>query len=152
VRRAGLSIVLVAAAVTISIAAALAFDPGARYGWMGERPVWVYLCALWLGGLRVWLGTLRPVAEMDDEMLLVRPLHQFKTRRMRWDSIRGTEQSVGGDRLIVYYDTSRGMRFVAMNLNLIKGRKEFVELLEERLRDLGFAERVVERSRYLTRG
>ncbi len=49
VRRAGLSIVLVAAAVTISIAAALAFDPGARYGWMGERPVWVYLCALWLG-------------------------------------------------------------------------------------------------------
>jgi hypothetical protein len=142
---------LVAGGVTILIALALAFDPGARYGWMSERPIWVYLGALWLGGLRVWLGTLRPVAEVDDERLVVRPLHQFKTKRMRWDSIRGTEQTVGGDRLIVYYDTSRGMRFVAMNLNLIKGRKEFVDLLEERLRTLGFQERIVERSRYLSR-
>lgn len=151
VRRAGLSIVLVAAAGTALIALALAFDPRARYGWMGERPVWVYFAALWLGGLRVWIGALRPVAEVNDDMLLVRPLHQFKTKRMRWDSISGTEQSVGGDRLIVYYDTPHGMRFVAINLNLIKGRKEFVGLLEERLRTLGFVERIVERSRYLSR-
>jgi hypothetical protein len=151
VRRAGLSIVLVTGAATALIALAMAIDPQARYGWMGERPVWVYLGALWLGGLRVWLGTLRPVAEVGEEMLLVRPLHQFKTKKMRWDSISGTEQTVGGDRLVVYYDTSRGMRFVAINLNLIKGRKEFVDLLEERLRGLGFVERIVERSRYLSR-
>jgi hypothetical protein len=58
---------------------------------------------------------------------------------------------MGGDRLIVYYDTPRGMRFVALNLNLVKGRKEFLTLLEGRLREMGFEERVVERSRYLTR-
>ena len=142
---------IVAAAVTALIAVALAIDPRARYGWMGERPVWVYLGALWLGGLRVWLGTLRPVAEIVEETLIVRPLHQFRTRRIGWDSIRGTEQTVGGDRLIIYFDTLRGMRFVALNLNLIKGRREFVMALEERLRARGFAERVVERSRYLTR-
>lgn len=142
---------MVAAAVTALIAVALALDPRARYGWMGERPVWVYLGALWLGGLRVWLGTLRPAAEIVEEMLVVRPLHQFRTRPIRWDSIRGTEQTVGGDRLIVYFDTPRGMRFVALNLNLIKGRREFVELLDARLRALAFEERIVERSRYLTR-
>lgn len=151
VRRAGLSIVLVAAAVTGIIAFALIFDPQARFGWMGERPVWVYLAALWLGGLRVWLGTLRPVAEIGDGALVVRPLHQFKTRTVGWESITGTEQTVGGDRLIVYFDTPRGMRFVALNLNLIKGRREFLELLESRLVMLGFVERVVERSRYLTK-
>ena len=151
VRRAGLSIVVVAAAVTAAIASALVLDPRARYGWMGERPVWVYLAALWLGGLRVWLGTLRPVAETTDETLLVRPLHQFTTRRIRWETIRGTEQTTGGDRLIVYFDSPRGMRFIALNLNLVKGRRDFVQLLDAKLVELGFVERIVEKSRYLTR-
>ena len=151
VRRAGLSIVLVAVAVTAIIVSTLIVDPRARYGWMGERPVWVYLAALWLGGLRVWLGTLRPVAEASDEALLVRPLHQFTARTIRWDSMRGTEQTIGGDRLIVYFDSSRGMRFVALNLNLVKGRRDFVQLVESKLVELGFVERIVEKSRYLTR-
>jgi hypothetical protein len=151
VSRAGLSIALVAASLTAAIALALLFDPRARFGWMGEKPVWVYLAALWLGGLRVWLGTLRPVAELGEGLLIVRPLHQFMTRAIRWESVSGTEQTVGGDRLIVYFETARGMRFVALNLNLIKGRKEFLTMLDERLRDLGFTERVVERSRYLSK-
>ena len=33
---------------------------------------------------------------------------------------------IGGDRMIVYFDTPRGMRFVALNLNLVKGRREFL--------------------------
>ena len=56
----------------------------------------------------------------------------------------------GGDRLIVYHQTARGLRFVALNLNLIRGRREFLTLLDERLRAMGFVERIVERSRYLT--
>jgi hypothetical protein len=43
------------------------------------------------------------------------------------------------------------MRFVALNLNLIKGRREFVTTIDARLRAMGFVERVVERSRYLSR-
>ncbi|HVR38133.1 MAG TPA: hypothetical protein VMU84_03495, partial [Thermoanaerobaculia bacterium] len=100
---------------------------------------------------KVWLGTLRPIAEIDDETIVLRPLHQFRERVMRWDAIRGTEQMIGGDRLIVYFDTPRGMRFVALNLNLVKGRREFLALMDERLRAMGFAEKVVERSRYLSR-
>ena len=151
VRRAGFSIVLVAAAVTAVIASALAFNAEARYGWMGERPVWVYLAALWLGGLRVWLGTLRPVAEVSETDLVVRPLHQVTARRIAWTAIRGTEQTIGGDRMIIYFETPRGMRFVALNLNLVKGRREFVALVDSRLMALGFVERVRDRSRYLTR-
>ena len=142
---------IVAAAVTVIMILSLIADPRARYGWMGERPVWVYLGALWLGGLRVWLGTLRPVAEASDDALLVRPLHQFTARSIRWETIRGTEQTTGGDRLIVYFDSPRGMRFVALNLNLVKGRREFVQLVEGKLAEFGFVERVVEKSRYLTR-
>ena len=151
VRRAGLSIVLTAAAVSMAILAALALWPSTRYGWIGERFVWVYVGTLWAGGLKVWLGTRRPVVEISDETITLRPLHQFRARTFRWDAIRGTEQMVGGDRLIVYFDTPRGMRFVALNLNLVKGRRDFLTLVDERLRAMDFTERLVERSRYLSR-
>ena len=151
VRRAGLSIVLVAAALTAIVAGSLALSTSARYGWMGERFVWVYLGTLWLGGLKVWLGTMRPLSEVGDDAIVVRPLHQFRARRFRWDDIQGTEQMIGGDRLIVYFDTARGMRFAALNLNLVKGRRDFLALLDERLRERGFVEKIVERSRYLSR-
>lgn len=152
VRRAGLSIVLVATGVTAAILAALALFPGARYGWMGERFVWVYVGTLWLGGAKVFTGTLRPIAEVDEGRLLLRPLHQFGSRAIEWTRLLGTEQMIGGDRLIVYYDTPRGMRFVALNLNLVKGRRDLLTLLDARLLAMGFQERTVERSRYLSRG
>lgn len=151
VRRAGLSIVLTAAAITVTIFAVLLLFPGAKYGWMGERFVWVYVGTLWAGGLKVWLGTRRPVAVAGEEHLTLRPLHQFRARTVRWDALLGTEQMVGGDRLIVYFETARGMRFVALNLNLVKGRREFLALVDARLRAMGFEEKVVERSRYLSR-
>jgi hypothetical protein len=151
VRRAGLSIVIVSAAVSAAILIALRVDPSARYGWIGERFVWVYVGTLWLGGLKVWFGTLRPIAEVGEASITLRPLHQFRSRTVRWTDISGTEQMTGGDRLIVYFDTPRGMRFVALNLNLVKGRREFLKLLDERLLAIGFREKVVERSRYLSR-
>jgi hypothetical protein len=151
VRRAGASIVLVAAGVTAAIAIALVVNPAVRYGWIGERAIWVYIGTLWIGGLKVWLGARRAVAEMNNETLTLRPLHQFRSRTLRWKEIRGTEQMTGGDRMIVYYDTPRGMRFVAMNLNLIKGRRNFLSEVDGRLRAMGFVEKTVDRSRYLSR-
>lgn len=151
VRRAGFSIVAVATLVTVAIALALATIPSTRYGWIGEPFVWVYIGTLWIGGAKVWLGTRRPVAEVRAETLTLRPLHQFRTRVLEWENLRGTEQMTGGDRMIVYFDTPRGMRFVALNLNLVKGRREFVNLIDTRLRAMGFAERTVDRSRYLSK-
>ena len=150
VRRAGASIVAVSLLITVAIVLALTLWPPARYGWIGEPFVWAYVGTLWAGGLKVWLGTRGPVAELGAELVL-RPLHQFRARIVRWDALRGTEQMIGGDRMIVYFDTPRGMRFVALNLNLIKGRREFLQMIESRLRAMGFEERVVERSRYLSR-
>ena len=151
VRRAGLSIVLVAVGVTSLMLGAAAVAPSARFGWMREPFVWVYIGTLWLGGIKVFSGTLRPVAEAGEEALVLRPLHQFLAKRLRWNAIRGTEQFIGGDRLIVYYDSPRGMRFVALNLNLVKGRRDFLALLDARLLAMGFVEKVVERSRYLSK-
>ena len=151
VRRAGFSIVAVATLVTAAIAVTLATVPSTRYGWIGEPFVWVYIGTLWIGGAKVWLGTRRPIAEVTPSTLTLRPLHQFRTRVLAWNDLRGTEQMIGGDRMIVYFDTARGMRFVAMNLNLVKGRREFLKLMDERLLGLGFHEKVVERSRYLSR-
>lgn len=151
VRRAGASIVVVSAAVSAAIVIALLAIPSARYGWIGETFVWAYIGTLWLGGLKVWLGTRRPVAEMNDASLVLRPLHQFRTRVVNWDDVRGTEQMQGGDRLIVYFETRKGLRFVALNLNLVKGRREFLTQLDARLRAMHFVENVVDRSRYLSR-
>jgi hypothetical protein len=151
VRRAGASIVLVAAVVSTAIIIAVIVSPSARYGWIGEHAIWAYIATLWIGGLKVWLGTRRPVAEIGEETITLRPLHQFRSRTLRWEALSGTEQMIGGDRLIVYYDGPRGMRFVAMNLNLIKGRRTFLASLDERLRSMGFVEKIVDRSRYLSR-
>jgi hypothetical protein len=151
VRRAGFSIVAVALLVSLAVAIPLLTVPSARYGWLGEPFVWAYVGTLWLGGLKVWLGTRRNVAEIDASALTLRPLHQFRTTVIPWNDLRGTEQMTGGDRMIVYYDTPRGMRFVALNLNLVKGRREFVTMVDGRLREMDFAEKVVERSRYLSR-
>ena len=151
VRRTGLSIVIVAFAATVLIFFALIAVPSSKYGWIGERFVWLYLGTLWLGGLKVWIGSMRPVAELDETLLVVRPLHQLRQRVIAWDHVRGTEQMIGGDRMIIFHETQRGMRFVALNLNLIKGRRDFVTMVEERLGKLGFAEKIVERSRYLSR-
>lgn len=151
VRRAGLSIVIVASGVTLLIAVSLLVSPSLRYGWFGEPFVWIYIGTLWLGGLKVWLGTRRPVAEIDDATLTLRPLHQFRTRAIPWPALVGTEQMTGGDRMIVYFDTASGMRFVALNLNLVKGRREFVREVDARLEALGLRERIVERSRYMSR-
>ena len=151
VRRAGFSIVIVATLVTLAIAIALIAIPSTRYGWIGEPFVWAYIGTLWIGGAKVWLGTRRPVAEMTDATLTLRPLHQFRSRTVTWTDLRGTEQMTGGDRMIVYFDTPRGMRFVALNLNLVKGRRDFVSLMDARLRAMGFTERLVDRSRYLSK-
>lgn len=151
VRRAGLSIVIVAAVATITIATFGYIRPAAAFGWAREPFVWAYIGALWLGGIKVYLGTLRPVAEFDELRLLLRPLHQMRPSSIAWPAMLGTEQMIGGDRLIVYHQTQRGMRFVALNLNLVKGRRDFLTRLDERLRAMGFQERVVERSRYLSR-
>jgi hypothetical protein len=151
VRRAGLSIVLITALSSALIIVAIVARPTWRFGWIGEPFVWLYLGTLWLGGARVFTGTMRPMAEVEGEAIVMRPLHQFLTKRVLWSSVRGTEQLMGGDRLILYYDTPRGMRFVALNLNLVKGRRDFLALLDERLRAMGFVEKTVERSRYLSR-
>jgi hypothetical protein len=151
VRRAGLSILLVCFAVTLLVAGGAALHPAFRFGWAREPFVWAYIGTLWLGGAKVFLGTLRPVVEADRERITLRPLHHLRAKTMRWEAIRGTEQMIGGDRLIVYHATPRGMRFVALNLNLVKGRRDLLALLESRLREMGFAERIVERSRYLSR-
>ncbi|HET7710798.1 MAG TPA: hypothetical protein VFL80_02610 [Thermoanaerobaculia bacterium] len=150
VRRAGLSIVLVAGAATASLAGFLGATRSG-WSWSDERALWIYIALLWLGGLKIVAATRTPIAEVSGERLVIRPLHQWRRRSIRWGDVLGTEQMVGGDRLIVYYDTKRGMRFVAINLNLIKGRREFLALIEQRLRAFGFEERVVDRSRYLAR-
>ena len=151
VRRAGLTIVLTALALTAAIVFALLTIPGARFGWIGEKFVWVYIGTLWIGGLKVWLGTMRPVAEVNSATITLRPLHNLRQRVIAWESVLGTEQMVGGDRLMIFHDTRRGMRSVALNLNLVKGRRNFLELIDRRLAEMGFHEKIVERSRYRSR-
>jgi hypothetical protein len=150
VRRAGASIVAVAAAITLLLLIRVVSSPSSRFGWIGEPFVWVYIGTLWAGGLRIWLGTWRPVAEIDPSQLVVRPLHLLRARRIAWNVITGTEQMLGGDRMILFFDDSRGPRQVALNLNLVKGRRSFVERIEQSLRQRGFHDRIEGRSRYLS--
>lgn len=129
---------------------ALLMTSRGRHGWLGEPFAWLYVAALWAGGAKVYLGTFRPLAEITDRALLLRPLHTMTRRLVEWNRIEGTEQMIRGDRLILYYEENRRTRHLALNLNLVRGRKEFVTLLENRLKELGFVERLVGQSRYLS--
>ena len=151
VRRAGLSIVITAAVITVWMAMTLLFSRSSRYGWLGEPFAWLYMLTLWAGGLKVWSGSLRTIAEFHEDRLLLRPLHQFGEKWIPWTSVLGTEQTVKGDRLIVYYEGKRGVRFVAVNLNLIRGRRDFLSLLDERLTGCGFSPIVDGETRKLVR-
>ena len=133
------------------MAVALTAGAGVNFRWLHEPASWLYIAALWAGGLKVWLGTYRPIAEIDSDGITLRPLHQLRSKRVAWPAVLGTEQMTPGDRLILYYETPRGMRFVAVNLNLIRGRAGFSERLDGILKGRGFVEKIVERSRYLTR-
>jgi len=77
---------------------AAVMKPSFRFGWIREPFVWVYIGTLWLGGLKIVAGASRPIAEVDDESIVLRPLHQVFEKRVLWSSIRGTEQLMGGDR------------------------------------------------------
>src|SRR6187431_1133643 len=79
VRRAGLSIVLVAAGISALVVIFVAVRPSAGFGWAREPFVWAYIGALWIGGLKVFAGTFRPVAEVDGEGIVLRPLHQVRS-------------------------------------------------------------------------
>jgi len=151
VGRAGLSILLTAAAVTSVMIVTLIANTSSRFGWLGEPFVWLYVATLWAGGARVFLGSLKTVAEVSREGILVRPLHQLRSRHIPWDHLLGTERMIPGDRMIIYFHSPRGMRFVAFNLNLVRGRKSFEDLIEGQLLQMGFAESFVGRSRYLSK-
>ena len=151
VRRAGLSIVAVAATAALIVGGSLLLSQTARYGWFGEPFVWIYIGTLAAGGLKIVWGTLSSVATLSDESIMVSPLHQLRSHTIPWSAIRGTEQMIGGDRLIIFYDLPRGPRFAALNLNLIKGRRDFLGILESQLKSRGFVERTEGRSRYLAR-
>lgn len=151
VGRAGLSILLTAAAITVVMVVSLLSSRSARFGWLGEPFVWLYVMTLGAGGTKVFLGSRKTVAEVSREEIMVRPLHQLRARRIRWDSLLGTERTIPGDRMILYFQGPRGMRFVALNLNLVRGRKSFEDLVERELRQMGFVESTVGRSRYLSR-
>jgi len=151
VRRAGLSILIIALGVTVSMAGALFLSARGRHGWLGEPFAWLYVAALWGGGIKVYFGTFKPLAEVTEETLLLRPLHTMAGRLVEWNRIRGTEQMIRGDRLILYYDEGSRTRQVALNLNLVRGRREFLKVLDERLYLMGFSESLVGESRYLSR-
>lgn len=151
VRKAGWSIVLVAGGVSAILISLVLILPIEQRGWLAEPFGWLYVAVLWLGGLRILLGTSLPVVEMEAAEVLLRPLHLLRSKRIRWCDVRGIEQTIPGNRLILYYDGTRGTRYVALNLNLVRGRRQFMEELERRLKRAGFLERTVERSRVLSR-
>jgi len=139
VRRAGWSIVFVALAATFS-AGVLFFATGHEVYWLREKSLWIYVAVLWIGGVRIVAGTYKPAAQIDDAALTVRPLHNLRARVLEWATIVGSEQTIPGDRLIVHYVTSRGPRFVALNLNLVKGRREFESMMAQKLRSEGLVD------------
>ncbi len=97
-----------------------------------------YGVLFWLSLLKVWWTGGRAVVVLDEEKLAYQPLHSFKRREIPYDSIlacapRRTTQSL---RLVHQWKTGEGREFF-LNLAVIQGRHEFLDMLGEQLERAG---------------
>lgn len=97
-----------------------------------------YGVLFWLSLLKVWWTGGRAAVVLDEEKLAYQPLHSFNLREIRYDTIlacapRRTTQSL---RLVHQWKEGEGREFF-LNLAVIQGRHEFLDLLGEQLERAG---------------
>ncbi len=88
--------------------------------------------------LMVWWTGGRTAVALDEEGLRYQPLHTFSPRRISYRTIHFCGPRQGTQSLRLLYESRPGeLREFFLNLAVIQGRNEFLDLLGERLEAAG---------------
>ena len=97
-----------------------------------------YGLLFWLTLAKIWWTAGRPAIVLDDESVGYQPLHTFRPRRVRFDSILSCSPRQSTQSLrVVYLKKAEVARELFLNLGVINGRNEFLDTLGERLESEG---------------
>lgn len=88
--------------------------------------------------LKVWWTGGRPAVLVDDEALAYQPLHTFRPRTLPFARVLECAPRPGTQSLRLVHAASRGRaREFFLNLGVVQGRNEFLDLLGEKLQAAG---------------
>lgn len=97
-----------------------------------------YGLLFWASLLKVWWTGGRPAVLVDDEALAYQPLHTFRPRTLPFARVLECAPRQGTQSLRLVHEASRGRaREFFLNLGVIQGRNEFLDLLGEKLEAAG---------------
>ena len=119
----------------------------------GETQAWgrafgvllAYSLLFWASLLKIWWTAGRPAVAVDDEALYYQPLHTFRPTRVPFERVLACNPRPGTEALRVVVEKRGTARELFLNLAVVKGQHQFLDLLAERLEAAGL-ERVGERA------
>jgi hypothetical protein len=125
--------------VVLGALAWLAREPGSAPLSRAFGVLVLYGSIFWLTLVKIWwTASQTPAVRLDEEGLAYQPLHTFRPRRLRWQDILALAPRKGTSSLrFVFQRPSGRAREFFLNLAVVDRRREFLERLEEMLRNAG---------------
>lgn len=107
----------------------------------GEREAWgrafgvllAYTFLFWASLLKIWWTAGRPAVALDAGSFSYQPLHTFKPRRVPFSQVIAMNPRPGTEALRFVVEKNGTGRELFLNLAVVKGQHQFLELLEARL-------------------
>jgi hypothetical protein len=128
---------------------------GAVSWWLerGETQAWgrafgvllAYSLLFWVSLFKIWWTAGRAAVAVDSEALYYQPLHTFRPTRVPFSRVLACNPRPGTEALRVVVEKRGTARELFLNLAVVKGQHQFLDLLAERLEAEGL-ERVGERA------
>jgi hypothetical protein len=111
----------------------------------GEREAWgrafgvllAYSLLFWVSLFKIWWTAGLPAVALDDESFSYQPLHTFKPRRVPFDRVLACNPRPGTEALRFVVEKNGTAREFFLNLAVVKGQHQFLDLLGERLEAAG---------------
>lgn len=138
-------------AVTAVGAAAWWLERGETQAWGRAFGILLAYSLLFLGTLlKIWWTAGQPAVSLDAGAFYYQPLHTFRPSRVAFESVLACNPRPGTEALRVVVAKRGVARELYLNLAVVKGQHQFLDLLEERLSAAGL-ERVPGRDHTWTR-
>lgn len=111
----------------------------------GERGPWVrafgvlfgYSVLFWLTLAKIWWTAGLPAVAVASDAVYYQPLHGWKPRRIELSAVLAVEPRPGTEALRLVVHRRGRARELFLNLAVVKGRNELIELLGRRLVEAG---------------
>lgn len=96
-----------------------------------------YALLFWASLAKIWWTAGRPAVGLDAEGLYYQPLHTLRPRRVAWGRIVACGPRPGTESLRLVVERNGNGRELFLNLAVVKGRHDFLDLVGARLIERG---------------